>query len=236
MLLGACGVWKGKPMADRSVRRFEFTVPDALRLVIKADSTGAPFVFVGEDSPFAAIRPLDQAFEKARRASRIRGLRWKGLPPGVKRAELAVHPETLRALAQTLTNTELPEDDVVEVDLVADPEEVSRERMERHRLSFVIDSVGGASTLARLLGVHRSQPSRWVRGQESPSPRNARAIEDIDYIIGRARAVWTKNVAQTWLDSSNSFLDGRTPVSVLLDEGPSPVIEALDHASQGGFS
>lgn len=93
---------------------------------------------------------------------------------------------------------------------------------------YVIQRLGGPTATARLVGVAKSQPSRWVEGREAPSPRSRKHLLDLDYVLSRLEDLYEASVAARWLDSPNSFLDGARPMDVLLHEGPGPVIEAVD--------
>lgn len=104
------------------------------------------------------------------------------------------------------------------------------------RTEFLIDAVGSGSTLADLLGVSRSQPTRWRTGKESPSPQIARELVDLDHVMARASMLFTQPVALDWLGSSNSYLDGARPIDVLKTRGSAEVIAALDAAMAGAFS
>lgn len=104
------------------------------------------------------------------------------------------------------------------------------------RTEFLIDAVGGGSTLADLLGVSRSQPTRWRTGKESPSPQIARELVDLDHVMARASMLFTQPVALDWLSSANSYLDGARPIDVLKTRGSAEVIASLDAAMAGAFS
>jgi uncharacterized protein (DUF2384 family) len=104
------------------------------------------------------------------------------------------------------------------------------------RTEFLIDAVGSGSTLADLLGVSRSQPTRWRTGKESPSPQIARELVDLDHVMARASMLFTQPVALDWLNSSNTYLDGARPIDVLKTRGSAEVIAALDAAMAGAFS
>jgi uncharacterized protein (DUF2384 family) len=92
----------------------------------------------------------------------------------------------------------------------------------------------GGTRLAELVGVHRSQPSRWIKGTERPGPAAAPILIDLEHVVARARLVWGETAAATWLESANSYLDGARPLDVLRLSGPSSVLEALDAETWGG--
>ncbi len=104
------------------------------------------------------------------------------------------------------------------------------------RTAFLIESIGSRAALARLLDVSRSQPTRWLAGEETPGPENMRALIDLDYVVARAEMVWPPDVALEWLEGANSYLDGARPIDVLKLRGPTEVIDALDAALSGSFS
>lgn len=104
------------------------------------------------------------------------------------------------------------------------------------RTEFVIEALGGVTAAAQLLGVSKSQPSRWRTGVEQPSPAKARELIDLDHVLARALLLWPPDVAVDWLTGSNSYLDGARPIDVLRVRGSADVLEALDAAASGAFA
>jgi len=104
------------------------------------------------------------------------------------------------------------------------------------RTLTVAKALGGRAQLARMLSVASSQPTRWIQGAERPSPANARAILDLDYVIARAGLLWAPSVIQAWLTGRNAFLAGARPIDVIATEGSGPVIDALDQELAGAFA
>ena len=101
------------------------------------------------------------------------------------------------------------------------------------RVRYLADALGGAQ-LAAVVGVNRSQPSRWMTGEERPGPTAAPLLIDLEHVIARARLVWGEAAAATWLDSANSYLNGARTMDVLQLSGAAPVLEALDAETWGG--
>ncbi|KAF0966621.1 MULTISPECIES: antitoxin Xre/MbcA/ParS toxin-binding domain-containing protein [unclassified Rhodococcus (in: high G+C Gram-positive bacteria)] len=101
------------------------------------------------------------------------------------------------------------------------------------RVRYLTGEFGGAQ-LAAIVGVNRSQPSRWIKGQERPGPGAAPLLIDLEHVLARARLVWGETAARTWLESANTYLDGARPLEVLQLSGPAPVLEALDAEAWGG--
>lgn len=104
------------------------------------------------------------------------------------------------------------------------------------RADFLIETFGGVTKLADALGVAKSQPGRWRSGKERPGTTAARNLLDLDHVMGRAIQIWSPEVATRWMRSSNAFLDGATPIDVLLTRGPNDVVRALDATMSGAIA
>lgn len=97
-------------------------------------------------------------------------------------------------------------------------------------------AVLGNNSLARILGVSASQPSRWRSGKESISPANRRRLSDLDHVLDRLlMELWPDQVGG-WLTSANAQLGGARPVDVLALRGAAAVLEAIDALAAGAFA
>lgn len=105
----------------------------------------------------------------------------------------------------------------------------------RRRLAWLV-SVLGNNQVAELLGVSRSQPSRWRTGKEGLAAENRRAVLDLDYVIARLHESWVPEVAAHWLRGSNPHLGGAVPLDVLRLRGAADVIRAIDAEDQGAYA
>lgn len=105
----------------------------------------------------------------------------------------------------------------------------------RRRLSR-LTLVLGSNQVAELLGVSRSQPSRWRTGAEGLAARNQRAVLDLDYVVARLHQLWVPDVAALWLESPNAHLGGATPVEVLRQCGAADVVQAIDAEAEGAYA
>jgi len=105
----------------------------------------------------------------------------------------------------------------------------------RRRLEW-LTGILGSNRVAELLGVSRSQPSRWRAGIEGLAARNARAVLDLDYVVARLHQLWTPDVAAMWLESPNAHLGGAVPLNVLRLRGPGEVIQAIDAEYEGAYA
>jgi hypothetical protein len=102
------------------------------------------------------------------------------------------------------------------------------------RTRWLADAVGGSGALADMLGVSRSQTTRWASGEERPGAESAPLLIDLEHVLARVRLVWAEPAATTWMISANAHLSGARPVDVLRLQGPGPVLEALDAGAWGG--
>jgi hypothetical protein len=93
----------------------------------------------------------------------------------------------------------------------------------------------GNNWVAEMLGVSRSQPSRWRTKEEGISPENARQVTDLEYVISRLLQLYSPDLARVWLVSYNAYLEGR-PVDVLHLRGALAVAPAIDAEAQGAFA
>ncbi|WP_334151142.1 antitoxin Xre/MbcA/ParS toxin-binding domain-containing protein [Microbacterium sp.] len=106
-----------------------------------------------------------------------------------------------------------------------------------NRANVVAKVLGSRAKLANILKVSTSQPTRWIKGQESPNSENTRAIVDLEHVVIRARLLWGDDeVVNAWLTGRNGFLDGARPIDVIATQGSGPAIDALDQATAGAFA
>lgn len=106
----------------------------------------------------------------------------------------------------------------------------------RVKIAVVADALGSKAKAAEFLGVARSQPGRWLAGDERPNPRARRLIQDLDYVWDRLTDDRASEAANIWLDSANSFLNGATPLTWLKTRGPDEVIAAIDAEEAGSYA
>ena len=102
------------------------------------------------------------------------------------------------------------------------------------RLERLVASLG-SNRVAELLGVSRSQPSRWRSGKERMGPQNQQRLVDLDYVMARLAQVWPDELGPLWLTSHNPHLGAR-PIDVLRLRGAGPVIAAISAEAEGAFA
>ncbi|MFD4366191.1 antitoxin Xre/MbcA/ParS toxin-binding domain-containing protein [Rhodococcus sp. NPDC058521] len=101
------------------------------------------------------------------------------------------------------------------------------------RVRYLVDEFSRTG-LAALIGVNRSQTSRWASGEETPGVKAAPILIDLEHVLARARLVWGAEAAREWIESPNVFLEGARPIDVLQIDGPARVLESLDAETWGG--
>jgi len=99
----------------------------------------------------------------------------------------------------------------------------------------VVEALGN-NVVADLLGVARSQPSRWRSGQERPSPESRRRISDLDHVLDRLLLELHPDQAGLWLTGPNPHLGGARPIDVLELRGAAAVLPAIDALATGAFA
>ena len=92
----------------------------------------------------------------------------------------------------------------------------------------------GNNQLGALLGVAKSQPSRWLRG-DPIAAENERRILDLDYLIARALRVIHADKIGAWLTYQVPTLGWARPIDVLVTAGPEAVTRALDVIEEGAL-
>lgn len=92
----------------------------------------------------------------------------------------------------------------------------------------------GNNQLGALLGVAKSQPSRWLRG-DPMATENERRILDLDYVIARALRVIHSDKIGAWLTYQVPTLGWARPIDVLTSVGPEAVTQALDVIEEGAL-
>jgi uncharacterized protein (DUF2384 family) len=105
----------------------------------------------------------------------------------------------------------------------------------RPLLARIVDAVG-TNAAGRLLGADRAQVSRWGGGAETISAEMGRRIVDLHDVLTRILRVYSRGAAAMWLVGSEPLLGGARPIDVLVTEGASPVIRAIDGISQGAYA
>ncbi len=105
------------------------------------------------------------------------------------------------------------------------------------RARSAAEALGSRARFADALGVPDSQCARWIEGEDRPNAENARAIVDLEYVVARARLLWSDDeTVNLWLNGRNAFLGGARPIDVIMTRGVSPVVDALDQEMAGAFA
>lgn len=116
------------------------------------------------------------------------------------------------------------------------PQKLVELAVPQQRAGFLIRALGSQTRVAELLEVSRSQPGKWSKGEESPSPERARELIDLDHVVARVVSWLGPDMTISWLNGSNSFLDGARPIDVLRVRGSSEVVDALDAEMSGAYA
>jgi uncharacterized protein (DUF2384 family) len=93
----------------------------------------------------------------------------------------------------------------------------------------------GSNAVARWIDVKPATVTNWKHKKRSMEAQYARRIMDLHYILGRAFQVFQPETAMRWLISNDPFLNEQQPLNVLVLEGPSRLIAALDAHETGAY-
>ena len=105
------------------------------------------------------------------------------------------------------------------------------------RTEFVRDVLGGTRTAADMLGVAPSQASRWISGESTPGPSQARILVDLEYVLARLMILWADvDLARDWLETPNAHLDGIRPADWIRARGATAVVEAIQAEAAGAYA
>lgn len=94
-------------------------------------------------------------------------------------------------------------------------------------------AVYGVAGVAALLGVSKSQPSRWRQGREHPSGPAVRRLLALDYLTSRLAEAFTARQAQAWWQGPNPHLGGATPALAFKGYGAAAVEPAISAVEVG---
>ena len=82
------------------------------------------------------------------------------------------------------------------------------------------------AALADLLGVNRSQVTRWLRGA-GIDPLNADKIDLLELVWSSARRLYAPEAARTWLFGLNPHLGDRRPIDLVRAGRAEELVRAL---------
>jgi uncharacterized protein (DUF2384 family) len=104
----------------------------------------------------------------------------------------------------------------------------------RTLLVHLIESFG-SNAVARLIDVKPATVTNWKQRKRAMDPRYARRVVDLHYVLSRAFQTFAPETAMRWLTSNDPFLGEQRPIDVLVLQGPSRLIAALDAHESGAY-
>jgi uncharacterized protein (DUF2384 family) len=105
----------------------------------------------------------------------------------------------------------------------------------RHELERLVEAVGQAGA-SRLLGVGLPHVNKILSGKERTSSDLMRRILSVNYVLGFALQWFYADEIVGWLLAPEPLLGGRNPMGVLVQEGPQPVVEAIEGRIAGVYA
>lgn len=107
--------------------------------------------------------------------------------------------------------------------------------MVRQKLQAVTRDVGNQARVARLLGVSRSQVSRWMRTGH-PDPSNKRKLEGMEFLLARLLDLYDRSTALKWLHGFNAHLGHRRPIDLLAAGRVADVLRAIEAEETASYA
>ncbi len=89
--------------------------------------------------------------------------------------------------------------------------------------------------LAALLGVSRSQVTRWLKGA-GIDPLNAEKIDLLELVLANLLRVYEPDVARAWLFGFNPHLGDRRPIDLVRAGKVEELLRAIRAARAGSFA
>jgi hypothetical protein len=90
------------------------------------------------------------------------------------------------------------------------------------------------TAMADVLGVHRSNITRWKHGETSPE--NAELLVALDVVVTLLTGFLEPESIPDWLRGFNAHLGNRQPIEVLRQGHLAQVIAAIEREKQGAFA
>jgi hypothetical protein len=83
-----------------------------------------------------------------------------------------------------------------------------------HKIEALREDFRSSSKLAELLGVNRSQVTRWLRGA-GIDPLNAEKIDLLELVWASLLRLYDREAALSWLFGVNPLLGNRRPIDLI---------------------
>jgi transcriptional regulator with XRE-family HTH domain len=104
-------------------------------------------------------------------------------------------------------------------------------RLESARRVFSSDA-----QVAEVIGVDRSQVTRWREGATEPGPENADRIVGLDAVVELLHGYLEPSSIDKWLRGFNAHLGDRRPIDLLRQGILSEVIGAIEALKSGSYA
>jgi uncharacterized protein (DUF2384 family) len=92
-----------------------------------------------------------------------------------------------------------------------------------------------AAALADMLGVSRSQVTRWLRGA-GIDPLNAERVDLLELVMSNLLRVYSVAVAERWLTGLNPGLGDRRPLDLIRRGQARELLDAIAAERAGSFA
>ena len=97
------------------------------------------------------------------------------------------------------------------------------------------DDFRSAAQLAMMLGVSRSQVTRWLRGS-GIDPLNAEKVDLLELVWGNLLRLYEREAALAWLFGLNPLLGDRRPIDLIRAGRTEELMRAIRAERSDGFA
>lgn len=115
---------------------------------------------------------------------------------------------------------------------ILDAHAVERTTMMLEYLRGIFES---DADVARAIGVHAAQLSRWRRGQEPSDPAWDRLV-DLFAVVSKLEGFYAPGRIRLWLEGVNAHLGGRSPLYLIRHGETGEVVSAIHAIKAGAYA
>jgi transcriptional regulator with XRE-family HTH domain len=103
------------------------------------------------------------------------------------------------------------------------------------KIQALAEDLQTQSAVAELLGVSRSQITRWLRGA-GIDPLNAERVDLLEFVLANLLRLYEPDAARAWLFGLNPHLGDRRPIDLVRMGRTEELLGAIRNARAGSFA
>jgi transcriptional regulator with XRE-family HTH domain len=103
------------------------------------------------------------------------------------------------------------------------------------KIQALAEDLQTQSAVAELLGVSRSQITRWLRGA-GIDPLNAERVDLLEFVLANLLRLYEPDAARAWLFGLNPHLGDRRPIDLVRMGRTEELLQAIRAERAGSFA